>query len=82
MKYVYIYKDPEASKRSDGRVGHNCATCKMAHRWPAYVFAHWDMPLQHTCDCGEVSQLLSGTVTRITAGVDRSVKLGSLLTAT
>jgi len=34
----------------------------------AYVLAHWDIELTHTCDCGRKHTVESGSVTLIDGG--------------
>ena len=34
----------------------------------AYVLAHWDIELTHTCDCGRKHTIKSGSVTLIDGG--------------
>lgn len=31
--------------------GYTC-TCGKEHTYPAYVYAHWNIALTHTCECG------------------------------
>lgn len=39
---------------------YTCAACKKQHDYPAYVFAHWNESITHTCDCGAKSRILRG----------------------
>ena len=39
-----------------------CKRCGIVHDIPAYVYAHWDERLTHTCGCGAKHTLLSGVV--------------------
>ena len=40
--------------------------CGENHEFPAYVFAHYDIPLIHMChDCGRKHYILSGKATII-----------------
>lgn len=32
--------------------GFTCEDCGKKHRFPSYVYAHWDEELFTTCDCG------------------------------
>ncbi len=41
--------------------GYTCK-CGTYHKYPAYVYAHWDISLNHTCDCRRVNVILSGVV--------------------
>ncbi len=43
-----------------------CTKCGKEHAFPAYVYAHWDMEVIHTCDCGAKHVLLRG-VARVQA---------------
>lgn len=45
-----------------------CETCKTEHQLPGYVFAHWDEPLTHTCDCGAKHRLIRGQATQTKKG--------------
>ncbi len=45
--------------------------CGKTHVLSAYVCAHWDVALTHTCDCGRRRKVLRGVVTLM-----RSKKLG------
>lgn len=47
----------------DGVTCWKCLNCDSVHALGAYVFAHWDYDLQHTCDCGHRHSVLRGTVT-------------------
>ena len=39
-----------------------CLQCDRVHALGAYVFAHWDDELTHTCDCGHRHTVLRGVV--------------------
>jgi hypothetical protein len=41
--------------------GYTCA-CGKEHRFPSYVYAHWDMLLTHTCECGRENEMVRGIV--------------------
>jgi len=45
--------------------GFDCSACKKSHEFPAYVFAHWDTRLTHTCDCGARHVILRGKAKRM-----------------
>ena len=34
------------------RKGYTCEWCQQKHDFPAWVFAHYDEELIHTCECG------------------------------
>ncbi|VVB52807.1 Uncharacterised protein [uncultured archaeon] len=38
---------------------YKCA-CGKVHVHPAYLYAHWDEIITHTCDCGRKNDLLRG----------------------
>jgi hypothetical protein len=45
--------------------GYRCV-CGAEHRYPAYVYAHWDTFLTHTCDaCGAKTQVFEGGVCKV-----------------
>ena len=50
------FKDPQVYTL-DGETlpsGHVCS-CLQVHKWPPYVYAHWDVRIKHTCDkCSKV----------------------------
>lgn len=52
--------------RSDSRASARAtyARSKRMHYWPLYVFAHWELSLSHTCDCGLVVNLQNGKATQ------------------
>lgn len=33
--------------------GFHCTACGKVARFDVYVYAHWDMRLNHTCECGQ-----------------------------
>lgn len=39
--------------------GYKC-TCGKFNEYPAYVYAHWDIELVHTCDCGKIWTICEG----------------------
>lgn len=40
--------------------------CGEEHKFPAYVFAHWDEELAHTCGkCGARHRIVQGKATQI-----------------
>lgn len=46
-----------------------CETCGKQHHFSAYVFAHWDETLLHTCDgCGAKHDIFRGNAKLVTAG--------------
>ncbi len=52
-----------ATKASDMPKGFTCE-CGKFHEFGAYVAAHWDMILDHTCDqCGARHSVLKGSAT-------------------
>ena len=40
------------AKLSDNDKGFNCSKCKKRHEYSPYVYAHTNIELVHTCDCG------------------------------
>jgi hypothetical protein len=49
--------------------GFNCTTCKTYHHFGAYVAAHWDMLLIHTCNvCSAKHNVVNGTVSQTKKG--------------
>jgi Zn ribbon nucleic-acid-binding protein len=57
MEVKIIWNDKETMV-----IGHICPTCGKEHKWSVYVFAHYDIELVHTCDCGQKVHLCSGEV--------------------
>jgi hypothetical protein len=47
------------------RTGHICPKCGFHHEWSAYVYAHWDIALEHHCQCHTVTVLKSGVIKEI-----------------
>lgn len=43
--------------------GFTCTQCGKEHEFDAYVYAHWDTLLGHTCDCGAEHGILRGVAT-------------------
>lgn len=43
----------------------NCTKCGKNHHFTAYVIAHWDDKLVHTCDCGALHNIRRGIATPI-----------------
>lgn len=43
--------------------GFTCDACKRQHKFPTYVYAHWDTPLEVKCECGRVFDLFRGEAT-------------------
>lgn len=41
--------------------GYYCE-CGKYHEFPAWVYAHWDERLDHTCECGRRNSLFEGEV--------------------
>lgn len=39
--------------------GYTCV-CGRAHKYPAYVYAHWADELTHLCECGRVAKIKNG----------------------
>jgi len=39
--------------------GYTCA-CERTHKYPAYVYAHWNDELTHTCECGRTATIQNG----------------------
>ena len=37
---------------TDDDKGFNCSKCKKRHEYTPYVYAHTNIELIHTCDCG------------------------------
>lgn len=52
------------NKKGTEIAGHIC-TCGKEHKWPGYVYAHWDIELRHTCPCGVQVLIQEGVVTPI-----------------
>jgi transcription elongation factor Elf1 len=49
---------------SDTDKGFTCKPCGTYHKYPSYVYAHWDMTLTHTCPkCGAKHEIVSGVAT-------------------
>lgn len=40
--------------------GYECEVCKKWNGYQAYVYAHWDEVLTHTCECGAKTDVLRG----------------------
>jgi hypothetical protein len=40
--------------------GYTCSRCKRQHKYPGYVYAHWDVSLTHTCECGLAHNIFRG----------------------
>lgn len=47
------------SKEIDERKGFDCE-CGAHHAFSSYVFAHWTVVLQHTCECGAKHDVMRG----------------------
>ena len=45
--------------------GFHCTNCNEACMFSAYVAAHWDIELIHTCQCGTKHAVLRRTATRL-----------------
>lgn len=56
----------EAAAQSKGFV---CSKCTKAHEFTAYVAAHWDTPLVHTCTCGARHEIINGTASYLGGGI-------------
>lgn len=58
-----------AVKRKEERLasGYTCARCKEQHKYPAYVYAHWDVSLTHECSCGAKHEIVRGKATLVDA---------------
>lgn len=49
--------------------GYCCAACQTYHRFPAWVYAHWEISARHTCGhCGAIHELICGQATQVQAG--------------
>jgi hypothetical protein len=53
-----------ARKREVLRKGFTCE-CGVTHGYTAYVYAHWDESLTHTCECGREHRVLRGRATLV-----------------
>jgi len=51
----------QAQAKEDLPKGYTCTKCGAFHRFTAYVYSHWDMPLTHLCDCGVHHDIMRGT---------------------
>lgn len=52
------------ARKNDDK-GFTCR-CGERHEFPAYVYAHWDMTLTHTCDnCGRRHEVIAGVASEI-----------------
>lgn len=40
-----------AAKKRGLAKGFTCTSCGREHEYPAYVYAHWNVGLVHTCKC-------------------------------
>lgn len=59
-------------KRDTMPKGFKCE-CGTEHPFSAYVYAHWDIRLSHTCDeCGARHNILGGTATLHKKGTGRA----------
>jgi hypothetical protein len=45
--------------------GYACEACGTEHRFPAYVYAHWEVRITHSCDCGAKHSVLCGVATLV-----------------
>lgn len=45
--------------------GFKCKKCGKEHRYPAYVYAHWDISLTHDCECGAQHEIRRGQATLV-----------------
>lgn len=41
--------------------GYTCK-CGKYNAFDVYVFAHWDIPLTHACECGRKNTIMRGVV--------------------
>lgn len=48
--------------------GFHCVTCNKWHPFSAYVYAHANVHLVHTCDCGAKHELLNFRVEQTKRG--------------
>ena len=48
--------------------GYECATCGKRHNYPAYVYAHWNEPLTHECECGAKHSVCRGKASPVRKG--------------
>jgi len=46
------------------QAGFGCSNCHTYNEYPGYVFAHWNMALKFTCQCGEKYTILRGNATK------------------
>lgn len=47
--------------KKDEPKGHTCECCGLFHKWPTYVYAHWDVELTHKCGkCGQIVGIENG----------------------
>lgn len=54
--------------KRDGVTYWKCTGCGTEHDLPAYVHAHWDDELIHTCECGAKHSVCQGHIERIKEG--------------
>lgn len=50
------------SKNKDMPEGFKCGGCGTFHKFDAYVWAHWNERLTHTCECGVVVDIVGGGI--------------------
>ena len=43
--------------------GFTCAKCAREHKYPFYVYSHWEVSLEVKCECGAVSDIFRGVAT-------------------
>lgn len=57
--------------KEDGVSRWKCSSCDEEHQLSAYVFAHWDEKLVHTCKCGEQHSILAGVIRPMTTRTEK-----------
>jgi len=40
--------------------GYDCPACGRFHRFSPWVYAHWDIAITHSCNCGVEATILMG----------------------
>lgn len=48
------------TSRSEIPRSYKCPKCGKDHTFPAYVYAHFDESIVHTCECGEKNEIIKG----------------------
>lgn len=44
--------------------GYRCPGCKKVNKFSVWVFAHWNIPITHSCDCGRKNTLQQGKLVK------------------